>query len=404
MKYVLRIGLPLAIVAGILLYTCGGPAADRPTTADATADTSTPPASTSGADTLESGPPLPVPLGPPPALLPPVEHPRTDTEAATAPSTRPGATTPSEQTAEPPVAARPSASSFEAPSPAALPPRPPTPEASGTPSLSPPNALHRPSHPLLAIMNDPARVDRLRTPFRIPLPEGTPLDALSRTRGHPTSTISTPTAFGPGWGQVYAGASYQNRIRYDDWRDGILTLGGGLGNPERYVGLEVTVNLLDTYDDFGQDRSLSLKLHRRLPFQSAIAVGYENIWHTSGTDGGSSRYIVGSKIVRLRERPTAPFGSLVVSAGVGDDRFLPEADFARGASGVNAFGSAALRLLRPVNAVANWTGQDLNLGLSIAPIRSWPVVVTPSLVDVTGRAGDGARFSLSVGVGYTLHR
>jgi hypothetical protein len=203
---------------------------------------------------------------------------------------------------------------------------------------------------------------------------------------------------------VYAGASYQNRIRYDDWRDGILTFGGGLGDPSTYVGLDVTVNILDTYDDFAQDRSLSLKLHRRLPLRSALAVGYENIWHTAGTDGGSSRYVVGSTVIKLRERLGVPLGSVVVSLGVGTDRFLSEERFARGENGVNLFGSAAVRVLRPVNAVANWTGQDLNLGLSIAPVRRWPVVITPALVDVTGAAGDGARFSVSAGIGHTLHR
>ena len=251
---------------------------------------------------------------------------------------------------------------------------------------------------------DPIRVDDLRESFRILLPSRELVASVRPTRGYPSSTISTPTAFGARWGQVYAGASYQNRIRYDDWRDGILTMGGGLGNPDRYVGLEVTANVLDTYDDFAEDRSLSLKLHRRLPFASAVAVGWENIWHTSGTDGGSSRYVIGSKIIRFRERPTTTFGAMVVSVGLGEERFLPEDQFARGEEGVNLFGSVGLRLLRPVNAVANWTGQDLNLGLSIAPVRTWPLVITPAMVDVTGRAGDGARFTMSVGLGYNLRR
>jgi len=246
--------------------------------------------------------------------------------------------------------------------------------------------------------------DSLRRELRIPMGAEPDWLPTGHTRGHPASTINTPTAYGQQWGDLYAGVGYQDRIRYDDWSDGVAAFSLGIGNPSRYVGLDVSVSLLDTYTEFGKDRSLSLKLHRRLPYRTAIAVGHENIWHTNGTDGGSSRYVVVSKVLLFRDRPTAPFGSMVVNAGLGNDRFLSEPAFAQGDDGVNAFGSVGLRVLRPVNVVANWTGQDLALGLSIAPVRSWPLVITPAVMDVTGRAGDGARFSVSAGVSYNFRR
>jgi hypothetical protein len=246
--------------------------------------------------------------------------------------------------------------------------------------------------------------DSLRERLRLPIAahrSGLPTDY---TRGQPVSTINTPTAYGQQLGDVYAGLGYQDRIRYADWRDGVAAVGLGLGDPVKYVGVDVAVSLLDTYDDFAEDRSLSLKLHRRLPYRSAVAVGHENLWHTDGTDGGSSRYVVVSKVVFLRDRPTAALGSMVANAGLGTDRFLPEAQFARHEDGVNVFGSVGVRVLPPVNAVANWTGQDLALGLSIAPVRTWPLVITPAVVDVTGRAGDGARFAVGAGLNYQFRR
>ena len=77
----------------------------------------------------------------------------------------------------------------------------------------------------------------------VAIPEGT--DAFEEAdslrtrawRGQPGSTINTPTAFGPKWGEVYAGVSYQHRIRYSRWRDGIVGMGVGFGNPHRTVGL-----------------------------------------------------------------------------------------------------------------------------------------------------------------------
>lgn len=251
------------------------------------------------------------------------------------------------------------------------------------------------------LLSTSRQADSLGTQLHIPVPDRLFSSAMA-ARGHPSSTINTPTAYGPGWKHIYAGVGYQNRIRYDDWRDGVAAIGGGLGDPNRYVGLDVRINILDTYTDFAEDRSLSLKLHRRLPYRSAVAVGYENIWHTDGTDGGSSRYVVASKVFLLRERPTAPLGSMVVNLGLGTNRFLSEERFARGEDGVNVFGSLALRLHSRLSAVANWTGQDLALGASLAPFREWPVTVTPAVVDVTGRAGDGARFSMSVSVDYTF--
>ena len=76
----------------------------------------------------------------------------------------------------------------------------------------------------------------------------------------------------------------------------------------------------------------------------------------------------------------------------------------RGDDGINVFGSVGVRVLPPVNAVANWTGQDLALGLSVAPVRRWPLVITPAVVDVTGRAGDGARVAVSAGLHHNFRR
>ena len=50
--------------------------------------------------------------------------------------------------------------------------------------------------------------------------------------------------------------------------------------------------------------------------------------------------------------------------------------------------------------VADWTGQDLNLGVSLAPLTSFPLVITPTLADVTGNAGDKVRFMLGAGFGF----
>lgn len=235
-----------------------------------------------------------------------------------------------------------------------------------------------------------------REALRLPVP---PRPQRVTDRSAPGLTLNTPTAFGARLGQIYGGVNFQHRIRYARWQDGVASGGAGLGDPSRWVGLDVTVTVLDTYTDFAEDKALSWKLHRQFGTRWALAVGHENMWHTSGTDGGSSRYAVASHVLLL---PYDALSALVVSVGVGNDRFLPESRFQQREDGVNLFGSVAARVHPGMHVIANWTGQDLALGVSVTPFTQIPLVFTPALVDLTGTAGDGVRFSASMGMALTL--
>lgn len=407
--------LLVVVTIFLLLMTCDGPglwiesdgASSLSDARDASSSSEAPPEMLAGTDPSMAGA-----LGEAAAAAQDDSAPSASTASASkgdpmVPAPAPTSATATSQHRTP--AAKPAAPSFSWPMPAAQPaapavvpraPRPVPVEGIEVLLAVSPRALEGGTDaPVLLV---PA--DSLRHQLRIPLTADRDWLPTDYTRGQPASTINTPTAYGQQWGDVYAGVGYQDRIRYDDWSDGVAAMGLGLGNPARYVGLDVSLSLLDTYTEFGKDRSLSVKLHRQLPYRTAVAVGHENLWHTDGTDGGSSRYVVVSKVMLFRDRPTSALGSMVVNVGLGNDRFLSEEAFARGADGVNAFGSVGVRLLRPVNAVANWTGQDLALGLSIAPVRTWPLVITPAVMDVTGRAGDGARFSVSAGLSYNFRR
>ena len=218
----------------------------------------------------------------------------------------------------------------------------------------------------------------------------------------PGSSSGSPTAFGADFGSFFMGASFQERTRFTDTSDGSISAGFGLGNARKSVGLEVAVSVLDLStrggDNAAFDRgSFSFKLHRVLPNNFAVAIGYENgiVW--GFTDAGSSVYGVASKIFALQDSASKPFSSLTVSAGIGSGRFRSEDDFNDDENTVNVFGSVGLRVVEQVSAIADWTGQDLTLGASFVPFRNIPIVVTPAVSDITGSAGDGARFILGVG-------
>ena len=237
----------------------------------------------------------------------------------------------------------------------------------------------------------------------------------------PSTTIATPTAYGARWGQVYGSGSYQPLSRYytlaeSDWKrgiwaDGTISFGAGLGNPHRWVGVDLTLNLLDTFgmwstDGFADERSLSVKVHRAMPASASIAIGYENVWQNSasGSEGGNSVYAVASKTFAISNRATTPLSQLYVSLGLGSDRFLSESSFQKRKNGINVFGSIAVRVMPFLTAITEWTGQDMNLGFSLRPYSGLPVTITPAVVDLTGRAGDRPRFSIGVATTYDFRR
>lgn len=253
-----------------------------------------------------------------------------------------------------------------------------------------------------------AGAEDLRQQLLLPLPpvrQAPPLETVPA----PGSSALSPTAFGASFGQAFVGAAFQARTRFTNSSDGTIAAGFGLGDARKAAGLQVSVTVLNLFnnreggDDSAFNRgSISFKLHRLISNDLAVAVGVENALVWGYTDAGTSGYGVASKIFRLKQNPAEPFSSVTLSLGLGGGRFRSEDDFQNGADSINVFGSAAVRVTESVSAIADWAGQDLTLGVSIVPFREIPLVITPAFTDITGSAGDGARFFLGVGYNYSF--
>jgi len=218
----------------------------------------------------------------------------------------------------------------------------------------------------------------------------------------PAAAHGIPTGFGADWGDVFAGAGYQRGLRFDrDFNDGAVFGGVGFGHARRAIGVELTLGVFDLVGDTFADRTIGVKVHRRLSRRWAVAVGIENMIVTGRTDGGTSAYGVVSGLLPLRTAGK-PFSTLTLTAGIGDGRFNPVENVRRDRNIANLFGGIAFGLIPRINGVASWTGQDLNVGISVAPFSRLPFVVTPVLLDVAGRAESAARIAVSAGVGITL--
>jgi hypothetical protein len=242
--------------------------------------------------------------------------------------------------------------------------------------------------------------DTLRERYRLPAP---PAALAPVQRIAPGSSAGSPTAFGPAWGEGFVGAAFQDRARHGQVRDGAVVAGVGLGDPATLMGAELAVTSFSTVNTgFFQRTGVSVKLHRLFPGNIGVAVGWENAVSTADANGReepSSFYAVASQVVSLDEASRS-FNTLTASVGVGTGRFRSEQRILDDDGGLGVFASLGVRVLEPVSLIADWTGQDLVLAASIAPFRRLPVVIMPALADVTGSAGDGARFVLGAGAGF----
>lgn len=252
---------------------------------------------------------------------------------------------------------------------------------------------------------------RLQTEPSIPnqqpfQPQNVPLQVWQQTarttRSAPGISILTPSAYGQSWGSASIGLGWQERTRFTKKSDAVLGIGFGLGDAQNAVGLDIGLTFVDLIGNTAQDGTVSFKLHRRLPDDFAVAVGVKNLIRYGDTDSGTGYYGVVTKRFRLQEDVAKPFSQLYLSGGVGSGQFRSELDINNDRNSIGVFGSVALRVAEPLSAIAEWSGQDLTIGLSIAPFRNLPLVISPAVTDIAGNAGDGSRFILGVGYGFSF--
>lgn len=221
---------------------------------------------------------------------------------------------------------------------------------------------------------------------------------VERYRASPSLSIYIPTAYGADRNTAFVSATYQERTRYADVDDGAIGIGVGLGDARKSVG----VSLAYTLASFGSNRDFgsggfNVKVHRQFANDWAAAVGWNGFLNLGDdNDFEDSVYGVVTKVVRTREDIKKPLSRVAFTVGVGNGQFRTEDSIDDDNGNINVFGNVALRVAEPVSLITEWSGQDLGVGLSIAPFKNIPFVITPALRDITG-AGDGARFVLGSG-------
>jgi hypothetical protein len=251
----------------------------------------------------------------------------------------------------------------------------------------------------------PGQVDSLRALYRISLPAGF-ADRSAFVRSLPATNASTPSGFGPQWGDLFMGGGFQRNTRASrpggplGANDGAVVAGFGLGNA-RMIGLEVAFTSFSTFrSGFFTRTGVSLKAHHQFSNGWAMAAGTETAFVLGEAgDGGRSHYVAASRVFTRTADSRRPFSAIGVTLGAGDGRFRTLADVRADRSTVGVFGALSARLTDAVGAVADWNGQDLTLSASVVPLRCLPLTITPGITDVTRNAGTRPRFLVGVGVG-----
>jgi len=216
---------------------------------------------------------------------------------------------------------------------------------------------------------------------------------LTSPAAAPGIAFGSPVAYGADWGQLFGGLGGQTLpAGAQDSLDGSALLGLGLGDSS-VVGVELSATVISVKESFGEDGAFNGKIHRALGNRSAIAIGVENTagWGAAGDVDGSIYAVYTQAIDLAPNRARAPM-PLVFSVGFGDERFVDP-----GRDSIGLFGSVSVHPHRQLSAIADYTGRDLNLALSIVPVRTWPVVLTAGMINMRERLGQESEFAGGIG-------
>lgn len=226
--------------------------------------------------------------------------------------------------------------------------------------------------------------------------------AANMPKGFAGPAFQVPTGSGSGWGSIGVGVYAQTIDNANDDYDGSMGLNFGLGNPAKYVGLDVSLGLSSLAGNrggpggFGEDGSFSAKLHTNLPGLTSFAIGVQSV----GRFGALKAPGVGKSSVYTAVSKFFPLGTQGISAtvGVGDTAFAVN-------NGLGAFGSLAYYVTPQISLIGEYTGRFANAAISVAPFKRLPFSLTVggvNLNDRGGNAGPGSQVAVSAGYGISF--
>jgi hypothetical protein len=223
----------------------------------------------------------------------------------------------------------------------------------------------------------------------------------------PGLSFAGPSAFGANMGDVFVGASAAtagNRGNSINDIDASTSVGFGLGNSQKLVGLELSFNN-GSVKNFGSNGTFDLKAHRIVHAKGsnliAVAAGWKAFAQYQTKESSeqirpSSVYGVVTSYSLLK--PNDPVNKMPVSLSLG----VGGGDFRQGNASTGVFAGAGVQVHPQVGVGLGWSGVGLNLGASFVPIPTLPLTITLQGADLTNNSVGGTTFALSIGYGFNF--
>lgn len=227
------------------------------------------------------------------------------------------------------------------------------------------------------------------------------IETRTNRRVAPASSAGTPTGYGASSRQAYIGGGL--RFPFDGDRDrvdGSLSFGFGEGDAVKSLGVEFNFNITSVGGgnfndfDFGDSGTIGFKLHKYFGRGTAAAFGWSNPIRWGDTVAANSTvYGVVTQAFPLLSNQLP----LTISVGVGSGAFRSKGAILNGENTPNLFGSVGLQVTPEISVVSSWTGNRLNVGASVVPIRKIPLVINAIFTDVTDNLNEGSGLTIVAG-------
>ena len=229
----------------------------------------------------------------------------------------------------------------------------------------------------------------------------------------PSISMTAPDVLGKGYfGTIGIGGNGQSTTRLTDRRwgpdgSGIFTI--GLGDPEKYLGVDLRINIYGLSNKEGEPGNLGegtvdWHINRMISKRFWAGVGGYDLlgWYNGDLNKLHSVYACATTYFTLRKNNLKPFSTIFLNGGVGNGRFRPDKDFTLSKTNpFGVFGSAAIQVLPTTNLVAEWSGYGLYTGISVVPVKKWPLQLIFGADDLLNKQW---RWVLAGSVGYRFKK
>ncbi len=214
-------------------------------------------------------------------------------------------------------------------------------------------------------------------------------------------SILSPTGWGAAYNTIFGGMGYQTDAYPGGGSDADWSFGAGIGDPVKLIGAQGHGTIYDI-SGFSQI-SLGGKLHRYLGRGTSVAAGAMTlIENVDDQNLGRSFFIVVSHTLQTVDGTRPGVGRVHLSLGAGSGQFASMPLATRASLGTTGgtwfFGNAAVELAENWNAIAEWDGLAMNLGMSYSlPLPGFYPAITMGIADITKNVGDRPRFVFGAG-------